>query len=105
MKHTPNDKNETKNEQEATVFGCGMEEVTLAVSSFKQQPKQWSFGHVVGEGRHEGTSAKRDGGAFLRLEERTECADGRREAERGGTPSYEWALLGWAQMTKKVCPP
>jgi hypothetical protein len=35
-----------------------------------------------------GTSAKRDGGAFLRLEERAECADGRREAERGG-PSYE----------------
>jgi hypothetical protein len=55
----------------------------------RSRQKQWSFGHMVWGGRHEGTSAKRDGGTFLRLEERAECADGRREAERGG-PSYEW---------------
>jgi hypothetical protein len=95
-KHTPNNKNKTKNDEQIRdhcLFLAAAWRRTLGQcprSRASSSQKQWPFGHVVGGGRHEGTSAKRDGGAFLRLEERAECADGRREAERGG-PSHEWA--------------
>jgi hypothetical protein len=61
----------------------------------RSSQKQWYFGHVMGGGRHEGTSAKRDGGTFLRQEERAECADGRKEAERAGCTI--WLGMKWGE--------